>query len=1543
MNRITTFLNNISLYIPYIIITVVVLALIILVVLAYTTSRAVNKAKKRRLPAPPVHIPEPKLTTTPEPTQEPIKPDQKVPPIGGRFTEFLSLKGYFHVGEIGMTFLRAMELLRQRMDTYHYKYRLPWYLLIGPSYAGKTTLMDCSEQVLPLGKPDLGVKDDNPACRWWFTNRSIVLDIKGSLLISEEGMKSEENGWKTIVSLLARYRAKRPLDGIILTIPATELYGPHKLMLDEISARARFLAQKLTATQSHLGMQLPVYIVITKSDIIPGFKQVCQSIPHDNRHSMMGWSNPYTLNSAYTPAWIDEAFASIHNNLHKLRLEILAEDRNQDVQDGVFIFPAEIMHVQRHLTPYLNNIFKTTSYEEATVFRGIYFAGDAGHGFNIDDMSVLPEGDVSLEDEAYNLLSEEEKKEDLAYRAAHTTFLKVRIGEVEEEERTSNPHHIFFFNDLLNKKISTETGLARPIHSRLHRANRNLRIGQGAMLGFSVIGILGLMNAQDHFSKNRDYLLPVLGRINMILHETPAYHSGQSRNSVAIFEEQSRQLLEMMNNIEKASFFSIFMPASWFSHIPNKLRRSLKVSYDQIVLKTIFLDLQLKARDILNMRPTQKNVTTSLGVQMQPTATAEFQLFSHFLHEFILLCQNIEKYNKLKEVSDPKLIRDLVAYTLNVELPKDFIDNYKNFHKILHEIPYPKIEVNAYREPAQETLRILYFHFLNNMFSPVNENSISSKMHHLLNMFGDKKTPYMPAVAELRHISEDMNQFILTMGQPGNNWIDAHFFDPGNGFGEIMATINQFNLFGPKIIEKFATDTAIAFQIFHAELAKLNMLLIDRPYIQTDKVHHFSDGLFALQKGLALLFQESFMAQPTGEHFNPVVPENQVIFWNTKIIDFASQLVHEYDDFMAKNIAQLPQGLRETVKIVAHRNLNENIVNLIAKAQSYSTVRTDINSGYGAEEVLIDKISDVRTISPKFVHLLQTLEQGHLGESFVQLRTLLGTLSGRLLNQVQTLLNSYGLYQIRDGNFNWWDGKGSPIMQGFVVRDQQDLRDYLDKQRQIIRHLAMEYADPMVTFLSAPIMREYQGNDGQVVFWRRLIDQIKSSDKRSASGSLRILEDFLESNMCDLDLRSCSKFFKSDESKSSSGDFFIDTKQRISASLRERCEILVRQKNIENYQHLANLFNETLKGKFPFATGLITASTPEADPEDIRAFFRVYDDMGADPKIILDQIYQLGSIAAEPVNFIKNMADVRKFFDGFLNSDNESTPPSFDFSVDFRTNRDQEVNGNLIIEWVFSPSDTAKITNHDKKRLGRWIYEDTASLSLRWPKSSEVKPFRDKKQPLLTVDDDNRVATFAFSGKWSLLWLILKQSANGSDFSNMKDAAPYTLRFEVPNGPEEKTIVYNRITLLSPGKGKLPGRPLVIPNFPARAPIISKDLLNHSEKPILSQGYIDPISLNKPEKDKIDCQDKTGKGCKKVPLNPDLKSKTSKPLSVTKDSNSFTDYTDRLAEEAGHQVNSKNKIAGQSETIKANAIEKLDMTTSAIEKDNADDDDDTTA
>ena len=1447
-------LSHLGAQLPIVMIGVILLAAVVILLITFLTGYALKKAEKKKN--------SPVLKT--KAPKEEVIPSYQMPWRGGLLSQFLTLKGVFRVGDVSLAFLRALAFLRERLDNLTYKYQLPWYLMVGASNSGKSSLLESSGMALPVGMPDFGLKDNHPAMRWWFFNRGVVLDIHGSLVMEDHKPAAEERGWRTVLSLLGRYRAKRPLDGIILTIPVSELYGRERLSPENLNARARFLAQKLMTAQHYLGIRLPVYVIITKCDYLPGFQNFCHELPLAQHQNMLGWSVPYALHTAYAPYWVDEAFQTISENMASIRLEMFTQGVAEENSDGIFVLADEFSSLQGSLQLYLDHIFKNSAYEESLMLRGLYFCGDSGiqgvpAGVTVtenlatanDDMKLKADLSLSTYPASYPRPLEPVSARTLVEninRTAGSQNQATLLSWEESQYPSAANRPIFFGKDIFENKIFFESGLAYPIYSRLISANRNINLAKAGMIAFVGIGTFGMLSAYENFKKNYDFLMPVLGKVNSVLAQVSPSSAGEVPMPQSLFDAQAKSLLEMMNHLQRTSFFSFFIPSSWFSPIHHQLNHSLKISYEQIVLRTIYMDLLIKIREVLNFRPGNGFTgnmpfepparTTAFNELLNPTQTTEFNQFRGYVERVSLLAQNIDRYNQLRDSADPALLNDLVSFTFNMQLPAEFSASYQKFRKVLHESPYPPIDLKPYYPLAQSTLRGLYATFLNILFNPNDPSSLIGQLRYLTVSFGNGQNAQPIDLDVIRSFVAGIEQILPAFGTAGQTWIDGAYFNPGPAFSETIGRINDTPVFGPPVVEQLAQQTNGAFTAFHQELKQLNQLLITSTSADPAKPLPFSAGIFNIERSLNRLFLEPFMAKTSGEMFVTLIPENKTNLWNPLFIDEAVNLVKAYETFVEKELTSFPAGLRESLKQIALQNLQLNVTRNIAKAQALTDLPVASQIGDANEETLRTLVTNMKETLPSFTKLLETLNKLQNSTISGSLQNLLGDLSTRLLERVDSLLIAYVPYGVRDNNFDWWDGKSPVFLEGFTVHDAGELQSYLDHQRQLISHLGIDYAQPLVKFLNSDIMKGFLSNKALSNRWSQIIEQLGQYDKKRPNNTIITLENFIGKDSLNLTMDNCFQKISLAEVKQNSGDFFLDRRIQLRRALLARCEVAKRQSTIQNYEKLVSLYNTSLRDKFPFVNPNAAQTQGEADPGDLKQFFQLYNDFGGSPKNILEQVYQLGDDAKDPYLFLKQMETVKAFFQPYLDSQSPSDVPSFDFSVDFRVNQENETGGNMIIDWILAPNDVTKISNNDKKREGRWSYGSPVTMTFRWPDSSETQPFLDKTQPFMAVD--GQTVTYTYPGQWAFFKMVFTQQATSSDFAAMRDTQPYTLRYEIPNGPEEKTIVYTRVTLRGPPKGKTAGAVLEIPSFPVSAPDLNSKIMDMANRPVIAQGLLDP-------------------------------------------------------------------------------------------------------
>ena len=154
-------------------------------------------------------------------------------------------------------------------------YVLPWYMVIGESGSGKTTAIKSARLSSPFAEVSRtsGISGTRN-CDWWFFEQAILIDTAGRYAIPiDEGRDKEE--WKRFLSLLLRYRKKEPLNGLVVTIAADKLAVSSPGQLEESGKSIR---RRIDELMHVLGTKFPVYVLVTKCDLVRGMTQFCEQI-----------------------------------------------------------------------------------------------------------------------------------------------------------------------------------------------------------------------------------------------------------------------------------------------------------------------------------------------------------------------------------------------------------------------------------------------------------------------------------------------------------------------------------------------------------------------------------------------------------------------------------------------------------------------------------------------------------------------------------------------------------------------------------------------------------------------------------------------------------------------------------------------------------------------------------------------------------------------------------------------------------------------------------------------------------------------------------------------------------------------------------------------------------------------------------------------------------------------------------------------------------------------------------------------------------------
>ena len=248
-------------------------------------------------------------------------------------------------------------------------YALPWYVIVGPPGAGKTTAILHSGLDMPLEKAGLASRFRGTGgtrnCDWWFTNEGIFLDTAGRYATESD----DQEEWFAFLDLLRANRPRKPLNGLIVAISVTELLGASE---EQIALMATRLRARMDEVTTRLKTLVPVYVLLTKVDLVAGFSQFWGDLRASERGA--AWGMAFPLGDQANPqSAVEHEFDLLVQRAHSRLKRRFAAERHPNVRRALSTFPMEFVRLRGSLSSLVGQLFKTNAYQELPLLRGIYF------------------------------------------------------------------------------------------------------------------------------------------------------------------------------------------------------------------------------------------------------------------------------------------------------------------------------------------------------------------------------------------------------------------------------------------------------------------------------------------------------------------------------------------------------------------------------------------------------------------------------------------------------------------------------------------------------------------------------------------------------------------------------------------------------------------------------------------------------------------------------------------------------------------------------------------------------------------------------------------------------------------------------------------------------------------------------------------------------------------------------------------------------------------------------------------------------------------
>lgn len=340
------------------------------------------------------------------------------------------------------------------------KYRLPWYLLIGVPESGKTSLIHRVNSASRLNirlNSELRELSKGQSVDIWLGDEAVIFDPKGRLLIQQAAGDGQEAPttdyqWYHLLRWLNNNRPRQPLNGVILTI---DLVWLAQSTVSERKVYAQLMRERLLEITSTLNTRLPLYLVLTRLDLLHGFDGFYRKTDKQNRDTLLGVS--FTTQGNW-PEQLEHFWQQWIGRLNgQLGHRLLDTSGEPQTEAALFSFIRQLDGIKDYLSTILDEIITQEPHHLLSV-RGLYFS------------SVYQQG-VPF---------------DVFYRAAARRY---QLPEIAWPARRGESV-VFFVHDLFRQIIFPQAHLAG--ESRLHRLYRRRKLSAGlSLMALIALGFTG--------------------------------------------------------------------------------------------------------------------------------------------------------------------------------------------------------------------------------------------------------------------------------------------------------------------------------------------------------------------------------------------------------------------------------------------------------------------------------------------------------------------------------------------------------------------------------------------------------------------------------------------------------------------------------------------------------------------------------------------------------------------------------------------------------------------------------------------------------------------------------------------------------------------------------------------------------------------------------------------------------------------------------------------------------------------------------------------
>ena len=271
-----------------------------------------------------------------------------------------------------LAIVRKSAIYKKRAN---YNYELPWYLVLGGEDGEQESILKNSGLDFPV---NIEYKDkseeDSGIFKWFFAEEGVFVTIPKDYVTLDKNNAAHPI-WLAFLKLFKKERWRRPINGIIFTINASEIINKNEAETNEY---AKVVREKIDEISKTFSAQIPIYMIVTGVEAIPAFYTFFNNLTLEEKREILGITFEDNIQNISKEV-IESKIANLLQKLENETLGNIHSSWEKEERKQIFFFLEDFQHFLVGISTFGEKTFSKTRYYSPLMLRGIYFT-DITHG-----------------------------------------------------------------------------------------------------------------------------------------------------------------------------------------------------------------------------------------------------------------------------------------------------------------------------------------------------------------------------------------------------------------------------------------------------------------------------------------------------------------------------------------------------------------------------------------------------------------------------------------------------------------------------------------------------------------------------------------------------------------------------------------------------------------------------------------------------------------------------------------------------------------------------------------------------------------------------------------------------------------------------------------------------------------------------------------------------------------------------------------------------------------------------------------------------------